>query len=86
MNNWDRYFYDLLEDGLAAAGSVAVNDREAAISITDGLVANALARDPKQSDRMTRYATKTVLDTVLDLIGSRWYTFKVKAKLLFYSI
>lgn len=86
MNNWDRYFYDLLEDGLAAAGSVAVNDREAAISITDGLVANALARDPKQSDRMTRYATKTVLDTVLDLIGRRWYTFKVKAKLLFYSI
>lgn len=86
MNDWDRFFYDLLSDGLFVAESVDNGDRDSAKSITDGIVSNAIARDPKQVDRIVKDAVQGVLGTILPLIGSKWYTFRVKAKLSYYTL
>lgn len=86
MSDWDRYFYDLLADGLAAAESVSSGDSSGARSITDGIVSNVVLRDPKQADRIVKDAFQGVLRTILPLIGSQWYTFRVKARLYYHSL
>jgi hypothetical protein len=86
MSDWDRFLYDILGDALAAAGSVASGDPASARSITDGMVSNVIKRDPKQADRLIKDAVHAVLVTIFTLIGSRWYTLLVKAKLFYYSL
>ncbi|MFN0139939.1 MAG: tetratricopeptide repeat protein [Pyrinomonadaceae bacterium] len=86
MTDSDRFFYDLLADGLAAAESVASGSLDSAQSITDGIVTNVATHDPKQADQMVKDAVQGVLETILPMIGSRWYTFRVKARLYYYSL
>lgn len=86
MTDWDRFFYDLLADGLAAVESVASGSLDSARSITDGIVTNVTTRDPKQADRIVKDAVQGVLGTILPLIGSQWYTFRVKTKLWYYTL
>lgn len=86
MTGLDRFLYDLLADALAAAESVASGDSASARSITDGIVSNVIMYDRKQGDRLVKDAVHGVLGTILTLIGSRWYTFRVKAKLFYSSI
>jgi tetratricopeptide (TPR) repeat protein len=86
ITGWDRFFYDLLADALAVAETVANGDHDSAKSITDGIVANVKTQDPQQSDLITRTTVEPVLGTILRMINSRWYTLRVKAKLLHYSL
>jgi|CXWL01.1.fsa_nt_gi tetratricopeptide (TPR) repeat protein len=86
MTDWDRFFYDLLADALAAAESATTGDADSARSITDGIVSNAITHDPKQADRILQDSVRSALETLFTLIGSRWFTFRVKAKLYSYTL
>jgi hypothetical protein len=40
--------------------------------------------DPKGRDKMTTDLARGCLDILLNLIGEKWFTFRKKAKLLYY--
>jgi cellulose synthase operon protein C len=83
MTNWERFFYDIFDDALAAADSAISGDKQSAKSIADGIVGNVVVFDRKMSDKIVYNAVHNVLNVILDLIGSKWYAFWIRTRLLY---
>jgi tetratricopeptide (TPR) repeat protein len=86
MTTWDRFHYDVLNDAVNAIGRLGEGDQESAASLIESIAALILYYDPKASDRMTQDLAKGALYVLLDEYSSKWLSFKIKAKLMYYRL
>ena len=85
MTNWDRFFYDSLHDSLFAYEYLKTGDAESAKLISTSIVDRVIEFDPKDSDKIVRDLVREPLSALFQAIGDKWFSFKMKAKLIYYS-
>lgn len=84
MTQWDRFFYDVLGEAVLTKERLDHGDPDAAGGLVESIVAKMVAFDPKAKDRMLQDLSRGVLRVILPMIGSSWFSFRMKAKLLYY--
>lgn len=80
LTDWDRYIYDLLNDAVWANDRLAEGDREAAQALVESMVSQILRSDAKMADGITRHLFVPAVYRLLQRIGSKWFSFKTKAR------
>jgi tetratricopeptide (TPR) repeat protein len=84
MSDWDRFFYNVLKESLWATECLQSGDIEGAKAIGDSIASSITVFDPKNKDRMVRDQVVDSLYMLLDLIGSKWFSIRTKARLLYF--
>jgi tetratricopeptide (TPR) repeat protein len=83
MTEWDRFFYDVLNEALWAHERIAEGDMEAGKALVDSIVDKIISFDPKNADPMVRDLAGGALSLLLQAIGSTWFTLLKKGKMLY---
>jgi hypothetical protein len=84
MMEWDRFYYDVLNEAVWAQDRIAESDLEGAKALVDSIVDKIILFDPKNKDKMVGDLAGGAVSVLLGLIGSPWFTFLKRAKLLYY--
>jgi hypothetical protein len=61
-------------------------DRNSAQALIESIAASILLYDPKAVDRMVQDQSRGALNLLLDEFGSKWLSFKIKAKLMYHRL
>ena len=86
MTGWDRFFYDVLNESVLAVERMAEGDRNSAQALIESIAESILLHDPKRADRMTQDLCRGALNVLLAEFGSKWLSFKIKAKLMYHRL
>lgn len=86
MTNWDRFFYDVLKESVLAMEHIYGGDKNSAQALIESIAASILLYDPKGVDRMIQDQSRGALNLLLDEFGSKWLSFKIKAKLMYHRL
>ncbi|HKP70933.1 MAG TPA: tetratricopeptide repeat protein [Pyrinomonadaceae bacterium] len=85
MSEWDRFFYDTLNEAIWAYQAIEESKVDDAKALIDSLVDKILAFDLQNSDRMVNDLGRKTVSALLRSLGDKWFSFRKKFKLFYYS-
>ena len=86
MTEWDRFFYDTLNEALWAYDRIQVSATDEAKALIDSMVDKIIAFDPKNTDLIVRDLARAAVSLLLGLLGDKWYSARKKLKMTYYSL
>ena len=86
MTDWDRFFYDTLNEAIWAYDRIQASAIDDAKALIDSMVDRILIFDPKNNDLIVRDLARAAVSVLLGMIGDKWYSFRKKLKMTYYSL
>jgi tetratricopeptide (TPR) repeat protein len=86
MNEFDRFFYEVLNESLWAHERIMASDTDAAKALIDSIVDKVIAFDQSQSDKMVKSLAGGAITLLLNELGNKWYSLRKRAKMYYWSL